>query len=69
MELSQLIANYAMQFVSATPVVVFIATGLSMFLPDELNTKKDNVLVKMANVGLKVLNIVAGNILRNKNAK
>lgn len=67
MELSQLIANYAMQFVSATPVVVLIATGLSMFLPDRLNTKKDNMGVKACNVALSVLNIVAGNVLKNKN--
>lgn len=69
MELSQLIATYVMQYVSPTATVVFIATGLSMFLPDQLNTKKDNALVKMANLGLKVLNIVAGNVLKNKNAK
>lgn len=67
MELSNIIASYAMQFVSATPLVVLIATGLSMFLPNELNTKKDNAGVKAINIVLSALNIIAGNVLKNKN--
>lgn len=69
LDLSQLISNYAMSFVSGTPVVVFIATGLSMFLPTKLNTKKKGVHITIANTFLKALNIVAGNVLKNRNAK
>lgn len=66
-DISTLIANYAMQFVSGTPVVVFIATGLSMFLPTKLKTKKKGLHITAANSVLKALNIVAGNVLKNKN--
>lgn len=68
MELTNLIASYVMQYISPTATVVFIATGLSMFLPTKLSTKKDTALVTVTNGVLKLLNIVAGNILRNKNA-
>lgn len=68
MDLSTVISGYVMQFVSATPVVIVIATGLTMLLPTKLNTKKDNAGVKLINIALKTLNIVAGNILKNKNA-
>lgn len=68
MDISTIIANYAIQFISATPIVVTIATGITMLLPTKLNTKKDNLGVQVANALLRALNIVSGNILKNKNA-
>ncbi len=69
MDLQTIIASYAMQFVSITPVVVTIATGISMLMPTKLNTEKDTTLVKIGNALLGALNLVAGNILKNKNEK
>lgn len=67
MELSQLIANYAMQFVSATPVVVFIANAITMWLPTQLNTKKTGLHIDATNLVLKVLDKLSMNIKNNTN--
>lgn len=69
MDIANLIAGYAMQFIAPTAVVSFIATGITMFLPTQLSTKKKTWYVKAANVTLKALNIASGNIHMNKNAK
>jgi hypothetical protein len=69
MEIPNLIATYAMQFIVPTSVVMFISTGITMFLPTQLKTKKKAWYITTANATLKTLNILAGNVLKNKNAK
>lgn len=68
MDLSTLIATYAMQYVSVTPVVFLCAKAITIFTPTKLNTKKDEWYITVANTALRALNIVALNVLKDKNA-
>lgn len=67
MDLVNIVSDYAMQFISTTPTVIGIATMISIWLPNKLNTEKDNTAVKAIDFILEVFNKVSGNILNNKN--
>jgi hypothetical protein len=66
--LETVVVAYLMQFVSATPVVVFIANAITMWLPTKLNTNKTGLHIDAANLVLRVLNVMSLNIRENKNA-
>lgn len=67
MEIVDILTMIGMQFVVPTSVVVFIANGITMWLPTKLNTKKKAWYITAANVGLRVLNNIALNVRKNKN--
>jgi len=50
-------------------VSVLLANAITMFAPTQLENKEGKMWKTALNLGLKVLNMVALNVLKNKNAK
>ena len=55
------------EYIAPFTMLVTAATAITVLTPTKIDDKYNNILLKGLNVLLRILNIFAGNVLRNRN--